>query len=334
MKLRETFEQTVAGGVSDEGGAEGFAVAGGELLVGPSEVSAEAGVLLLERDVGDGAGIGVDAERDAGAVELVDAVLGVAGCGAGLHIAAGADFEMNARVGKMTHESGIFDTADAVADAGGLEVLERLPHAAGAAGFAGVGGAMKAVFDCVLEGWDVGGNRESSFVAGDVEGGDAGACELVDELRGLQALFCIEVAQGAEDEASFDTGGADALFSEAIDGGDDGFGREALIRMKQRGEAEFGVEDVVGGELFEEVFGYDAQGIFRLHKLKTAWGAGKEVGEAGALRRGDEFGVVLGAGYFRSEAGDGGVAEGAVEVKVEFDFAEAGHKCEAIYLAI
>ncbi len=127
MGLRETFEQTVARGVVDEGGAEGFAVAGVELFVAPGEVVAEAGVLLLECHVGDGAGVSVDAERDAGAVELVDAVFGVGGRGAGLHIAAGTDFEVNARVGEMTHERGIFDAANAVSDAGGLEVLEVFP---------------------------------------------------------------------------------------------------------------------------------------------------------------------------------------------------------------
>lgn len=72
--MREKVEQTRARGIVDEGGAEGFAVAGGKLLVGPGEVMAEAGVLLLECDIRDGAGIGVNAESDAGAIEPIDAV--------------------------------------------------------------------------------------------------------------------------------------------------------------------------------------------------------------------------------------------------------------------
>jgi hypothetical protein len=104
--------------------------------------------------------------------------------------------------------------------------------------------------------------------------------------------------------------------------------------VKERGEAEFGVEYIVGGELFEDVFGDDAKGVFSLHELESAWGAGEEVGEAGALGRSDEFSVVLRAGDFRGEARDGGVAEGAIEVEVEFDFGEIGHDCETIYLAI
>jgi hypothetical protein len=222
--LIETFKQAGAGGVVDESGAEGFAVAGGELVVGPGEVFAEASVLLLEGHVGDGACVSVDAEGDAGLVEPIDAMFGVAGSRAGLYVAAGADFEVNARVCEMANEGGIFDAADAVADAGWLEVLERFPDAGGSAGFAGVGGAMEAVFDGVAKGWDVRGNWKSGFVAGDVEGGDAGAGELLDEVRGLEALFRGEVTEGAEDEAGLDTGGADALLGGAVDGGDDDFG--------------------------------------------------------------------------------------------------------------
>ncbi len=67
----------------------------------------------------------------------------------------------------------------------GLKCSKCFPHADGAAGFAGVGGAMEAVVDGVLEGWDVRVNRESSFVAGNVEGCDARVCELLNEMRGL-----------------------------------------------------------------------------------------------------------------------------------------------------
>ena len=60
-------------------------------------------------------------------------------------------------------------------------------------------------------------------------------------MRGLKALFGVEVAQGAEDEAGLDASGADALLRRAIDGGDDGFGCEAIVGMQERSEAEFGV---------------------------------------------------------------------------------------------
>jgi hypothetical protein len=50
---------------------------------------------------------------------------------------------------------------------------------------------------------------------------------------------------------------------------------------------------VVAGELLEDVFGGDAERVLRLHELETARGAGEEIGEAGALRRGNEFRVVF-----------------------------------------
>ena len=91
--------QGCAGWLVDEGGAEGFAVAGLEVVVGPVKLAAEAGVFLLQCDVGDGAGIGADAERDACAVEAVDGVVSVGEDRASLHVAGGTDFEMNAVVG-------------------------------------------------------------------------------------------------------------------------------------------------------------------------------------------------------------------------------------------
>ena len=187
-------------------------------MVGPREVLAEAGVLLLEGDVGDGAGVGADAEGDAVAVQPIDAVFGITGHSAGLHVAAGTDFEMNAPVAEMLHECGVFDAAHTVADAGWLEELECLPYAAGAACFAGMGGAVKAVIDSVAIGRNVRIDGESGFVACDVEGGDAGARKLLDEMHGLEALFGAEMAEGAENEPRFDAGGADALFGGAIDG--------------------------------------------------------------------------------------------------------------------
>ena len=102
---------------------------------------------------------------------------------------------------------------------------------------------------------------------------------------------------------------------------DDGFWGEALIGVKERGEAEFGVNNVVGGQLFEYIFGDEAQSIFSLHELKAARSAGEKVSEAGALRWSDKLGVVLRASNFGRQAGDSIVAQRAVEVEVEFDLA-------------
>ena len=128
------------------------------------------------------------------------------------------------RLSRRWQKQWIFDASDAVAHAGGLEELERFPNAVGAARFSCMRGAMQAVFDGVAVSGDVRGDWEACFVAGDIEGCDAGARELMDEVRGLQALFGVEVAQGAENEAGLDAGGADALLNGAIDGFDDDFG--------------------------------------------------------------------------------------------------------------
>ena len=138
----ELSKEGCAGWFVDEGGAEGFAVAGLKIVIGPLELVAEAGVFTLECDVGDGAGVSADAEWDAGAIEAVDGVVGVGEGGAGLYVAGRADFEVDVAVGEMLDECGVFNAADAVADAGWLEGFEGFPNAAGACGFSGVGGAV------------------------------------------------------------------------------------------------------------------------------------------------------------------------------------------------
>ena len=236
-----------------------------------------------------------------------------------MHVAAGADFKMDALAAEVLDERGVFNAADAVADAGGLEGSQRFPYAVGAAGFTGVCGAMEAAVLRITECWNVGVDGEAGFVAGDIECGDAGAFELLDEVRGLETLRLVVVAQRAEDEAGFDPGGCDALLGGAIDDGDYGFGSEAVEQMEQRSEADFSVDDMVAGELFEDVFSDDAQRVFCLHQLKAAWGAGEEVGEAGALGWSYEFGVVFSARDGGGEAGDGVVAQGAIEVEMDLN---------------
>jgi len=78
--------------------------------------------------------------------------------------------------------------------------------------------------------------------------------------------------------------------------------------MEERGEANLGVDHSVLLELFEEVFGDEMEGVFGLHELEAAGGAGEEVGEAGALLGRDEFVVVFFARDGGVEAGDGLVA--------------------------
>jgi len=125
----ELSKEARPGWLVDEGGAEGFSIAGLEILIGPVELTAEARVFLLEGDVGDGARVGADTEGDACSKKAFDGVGCVGGDSAGLHVAGGTDFEMDAFVGEMADESRVFDAADAVADAGRLEGLQGFPDA-------------------------------------------------------------------------------------------------------------------------------------------------------------------------------------------------------------
>lgn len=243
------------------------------------EVLAEEGVLVFEGDVGDGAAVGVDVEGDSGAVEAVDGVLGVLAGGAGLDVAGGAELEVDVLRAEVLDEGWVFDAADAVADAGGAEVAEGLPYAVGSEGFAGVGGAVEVVVDGVAEGGDVRGEGEAGLVAGDVECGDAGALELVDEMGGQERLLGGVVAESAEDEAGFDAGGGDAALGGAVDGRDDLVRGEAALEVEEWGETDLGVEDAVAGELVEDVFGDEGEGVLGLHEFEAAGGAGEEVGE-------------------------------------------------------
>src|ERR1700746_3218178 len=59
--LGKTNEQPRTRCIIDECGPQSLAVTGGELFVGPGEAFTETGILLLEGDVGDGAGVSVDA---------------------------------------------------------------------------------------------------------------------------------------------------------------------------------------------------------------------------------------------------------------------------------
>ena len=58
-----------------------------------------------------------------------------------MHVAGGADFEMDLVVGQVLDEGGVFNAADAVADAGRLKGSQGFPDAGGACSFSGVGGA-------------------------------------------------------------------------------------------------------------------------------------------------------------------------------------------------
>lgn len=221
----ELCEQAGARWLINEGSAQSFAVAGQQVLACPMEMLAQASILLPQCHAGNGACVGADAERDTVPVEAVDGMIGICEAGASLHIAGGAHFKMNALTAKVVGERWVFNAAHAMTDACWLEGLQGFPDAGCARRFSGMGGAIEAVVDCIAEGGDVGRDGKSSFVSCDIEGCDAGALELLDNLRGEEALFLAEVAEGAEDHASLNAGGTDALLGRTVDDCDYGLGR-------------------------------------------------------------------------------------------------------------
>jgi hypothetical protein len=292
-----------------EGSFDGHEVSAEEVGGGPAEGAGHAFVFVVHGGGGAHAAVGVDVEGDAGSVKEVDGVVFPAVDGGDdLDVGAGAELEVDVVIAEVGDEGGVFVGAGAVADAGGLEELEGFPDAFGAEGFAGVGGAEEVVLAGVAVGFDVRGQREASFVGCDIEGGDAGAFELVDELCGGEGLLGGVVAESAEDEAGFDAGGSDHALGGAVGDGDDLLGCEAGFEVEERGEADFGVDDVVGGELAEEVFDDEVEVVLGLHEEEASRGAAEELGEVGAAGGGDEVGVVLGAGGCGGEVADDFVA--------------------------
>ena len=86
-----------------------------------------------------------------------------------LHVGGGADLQMDPFLAQMSHQARVLDAAHAVADARGLEVLERLPHAPRAPRLAGMRRSVDPVLDRMAERRYVRVNRIARLVSGDVQ---------------------------------------------------------------------------------------------------------------------------------------------------------------------
>ena len=76
---------------------------------------------------------------------------------------------MNARCAQVLHQRRVLVAARPVADTLGIEQAQSFPHALWPARFAGVRGAMQSVFPRKAISAGVGRERESCFVAGNIE---------------------------------------------------------------------------------------------------------------------------------------------------------------------
>src|SRR5438270_7166408 len=113
--------ETVLHLIGNEGRLHCHEIAMQKFLRAPAEVCCQSFVLLAEGNVRDGACVCADAEGYVVAIEEIDWVVGICIVNVGLHVAAGADFEMNAFARQICHQLGILNTAHPVSNAGRLE---------------------------------------------------------------------------------------------------------------------------------------------------------------------------------------------------------------------
>jgi hypothetical protein len=242
----------------------------------------------------------------------------------GLEIAGWADFEVNVLLAKGRDESIVLDTSDTVTDASRLQETESFPDAVRTASFSGMSGSMQSMLPSEVIGVEVGGDGESGFASGKVEGDNVRPSKPLYQSYGLITLLGSEVAQSAEDEASLNAGVSSLRCYLVVHDLDNCFGGESAGQMKERRETDLAVDNVVCVELPEQVGGYETEGLLILHESETPWSTSEEVGEVGAATGRDElFPVTLGRDG-RLQRANNIVAETAVEMDVEFDLGEHG----------
>jgi hypothetical protein len=136
-------------------------------------------------------------------------------------------------------------------------------------------------------------DRETLFVTRDIKSYDAASLETFDQPGGLEPLRGGEMPQGAQDETHLNASGTNARLRRAVYRRHDCLGPHAALGMKHRRETNFRVVNAVADELFEQILNDESQRLFVLHELKASRGTSEEIGQAGALRRSDEFTLIL-----------------------------------------
>ena len=150
--------------------------------------------------------------------------------------------------------------------------------------------------------------------------------EPLDELRRLQARGGVEVAQRAQDQPGLDAGRRDARSTAAFTISTTSAGVEVAVGVQVRREPDLGVDDAVAGELVEQVVDDHLEAAPVLHQRHDPRRAQQEVGQVGALGGRDEVGPVLLERHLGPQPRDRGVAGGAVEVQVQLDLGQRGHR--------
>ena len=273
--------------------------------------------MLLNGDFrwfGDSAGRSLELPRDRARREL-----NLTGERAGFEIADRADFEDDAAVGKEVHEGGIVDGGDAMANALDAKEFNGFANFFGATDFAGVHEAMDAERGgSVVNGAEFGGS-DAEFVAADAEGDDGfggGGANGFDDAHGS---FGSELADSVKDPIE-----AQAFGGEWLGGAEDGFeilfGRLVSKQHDADGERDFGIDNILFEELIAKVFGDEGEVLRVAEPGGDPFESFEEAEEVGVIVVAVDFGFIDKNAVTAGERADGGDADGAFKMKVQFGF--------------
>lgn len=213
--------------------------------------------------------VGVECDVEASVEQAREGVRGQGGHEAQADVAARAYVERYLAGAQFGNQGGVFQAAYAVADAGGVQQVQRVPYAGGAGLFACVGDGGQSGGAGAVEGAAEGGGVVVGFGPAQAKRNDAVAhafncpfCNQHAVLRGYGAGDVYDVAHGG---VVFGFG----PLAGAVEGGKlfvEGYLFEVVVG--EGGVGDFGVDDVlrclarqeVAGDVFDVVGGADAVG--------------------------------------------------------------------------
>src|SRR5450755_4475495 len=159
------------------------------MLPVPAEVVLELLVLLSKCNRCDRARIGAHAQRKLFSVEAIDGVIGIGLVDIGLDIRRGTDLKMDLSGAQFGEQSGVLATTHTVADARGMELSKRLPHARGSTRLARVRCAEDALLGSIVEGANMRVKRKACLITRYIQPDHVGPPKALHQAYRLHALF-------------------------------------------------------------------------------------------------------------------------------------------------
>ena len=199
------------------------------------------------------------------------------------------------RVASESAKRRIVHHGDAVADALGAENFDGFAHGVRAADFSGVADDVQACVARQIEGGAEIHGGQRKLVAAHAEGDDAGTVKLGGPAGHFLGRVGAELAGGVENP-----GGAQAVEGDDLrrfaNGGEIGFDILHAAQHHARGNGDFGVDDILAQQLFEQPAGDQGVVLGIAQKRSDPFEDVDESREVGVVvARGDFFGGELGA---------------------------------------